>query len=523
MRSILTKPSLYWFLVGLVFLPLLSIPLIFPWWKTTWDSLLLTGWFINSLLLTSIVTFFVLMGGMVVGLLLSRLEGGVARVLILANLLPLTIPGWFKGMIWNRLFETLPAWAALLVEQPLLATAWVHFLNLVPWSFMIFYAHFRLRSPHEEHLYAGCHSRWFVISKVHLPRILPSCVIVGLIVSISTWSDYSISSLLGLRTLTVAAYELWLNLGKQDSAMAPVLLLLGGVFLFGFLPLTIFARFPRHIYHDGSSYRFPSSEVSYKYLRLFVCTLYPLLGFILPVLQLGYWWHRHPQVGVVVRKLLIQSFSLGIQGMSVVLGCAVLLYLLHDFYHGQRRHMDPGSSVLDRRMIVKALALLGYTLPPTLLGLSVLFWAYSGEFDLMKWFSPANSSFHLIWSMILHYFIFFIFFTWEAQSRLSPEFGRICYQYNVPRSRLWFRFMGPMMRPYLLSAAMLTLISGLQDLELTLLLQPYSYDTITLALYRLGSADMMPATSLQGFIMILFSFYPVVTIGRWLAGREVDA
>ncbi|MBQ47738.1 MAG: hypothetical protein CMP10_09775 [Zetaproteobacteria bacterium] len=509
MNRISTKIKVSRWLAGLLFfLPVLSLPFIFSQYNIYWDDLLKFRWLELSLISTGSVTFFTIILGLFLGWVLGHEDRASAKWLTILSLLPLTIPGWFQGMIWSRIFD-LSSFAL----SPLFQYFWVQVIDLTPWSFMLFYSYFRFQPRFEEEFLCslGISKKWRLI-KIQLPRLLVPILSSVIIIGLQVWSDYSVAAWLGLRTLSVAVQDLWLSFDRPAAALAPAIVLLVGVILLLLSCSLWLSRWPRN--HNpnimyGSKRNISDIQSSSNFWLLGLCFFYPLISYVIPIGTLVFWWIDHPQAGVQPLVLWPQIYMLLLQGFGTVIGVGCLVYWGHRFIN----HRGFPS-------FLQVMAIVSFGVPAVMVGISVLYWSLNGIFGLELLFNPVYSILPLIWALMVRYAVFPVFFVTNGQKRLSRGYERMASVYGLNRWDLWTRFQGPLVFPFLFVGLLLTFLGAIQDLDLVLMLQPYGYDTLTLNLYQMASLDLLPATALRGGIFVLFSLYPVLTIGRWLT-REL--
>ena len=100
--------------------------------------------------------------------------------------------------------------------------------------------------------------------------------------------------------------------------------------------------------------------------------------------------------------------------------------------------------------------------------------------------------------------------------RSIPEAAR---SLGAGRSRLFWQVYIPMLRPGLLTAAVLVFVDVMKEMPATLLLRPYGWDTLAVRIYELTSEGEWELAALPAITLVLIGLLPVIQAMRQTAQR----
>ena len=74
-----------------------------------------------------------------------------------------------------------------------------------------------------------------------------------------------------------------------------------------------------------------------------------------------------------------------------------------------------------------------------------------------------------------------------------------------------------MMRPSLITAALLVFVDVLKELPATLILRPFNYETLAVRVYNLASDERLAEASLPALTIIAVGIIPIIVLSRMMA------
>jgi iron(III) transport system permease protein len=360
---------------------------------------------------------------------------------------------------------------------------------------------------------------WGVFWEVALPLARPALAAGVTLVLMEALNDIGAVQHLGVRTLTVAVYDTWLqrsNLG--GAAQIATVMLLG---ILGLLLLERRARGQGSYHNTTTRYRaipFAKLRGVTGRLVLLACLLPVLLGFVLPVgLLIGTSW-RH--AGVIVDGAFWSAawHSLLLAGIASVLAVAVGLVLAY-----ARRVAANGFT----RPAVR-LAGFGYAVPGTVLaiGLLIPLAGFDNWLDgLLRRAFGVSSGLLLsgtVVALVLAYVIRFLAVALgaleEGLGRISPNLDAAARTLGDSTLSALLRVHVPMLRPAVGAAALLVFVDCMKELPATLLLRPFNFETLATQVYGFAALEQFEAAGFSALTIVLIGLAPVLLLHRAIVG-----
>ena len=81
----------------------------------------------------------------------------------------------------------------------------------------------------------------------------------------------------------------------------------------------------------------------------------------------------------------------------------------------------------------------------------------------------------------------------------------------------------PLLRPSLISAALLVLVDVIKELPATLILRPFNFDTLAVEAFQLATTERLDGAALPSLVIVAVGLVPVVLLCRMLDRRAVAA
>ena len=511
---------------ALVVAPLLVVPGAFvsprvgELWSIT--SSILPEVFVNTAFVTAGVGAGTLVLGAALAALVSFYDFPGRRWLDWALVLPLAIPAYVLTFVY---LGALGADSALPLRSAGGAVV-ILTLALYPYVYLLARASFRGQSRDliEAARVLGT-SRARAIVRVALPLARPALAAGALLAMMETLADFGSVQLLGVKTFTVAIYQVWFGAFDRLAAAQLATLLMGITLLILFLERRMRGR---QRYSGHSSPGASVERVRLRGVRAAVATAVPLVvlavAFAGPVVQLAAWatesWDDalvRSGFGTWARN----SFMLSTLTAFIVLPTALLLV------YGLR----VAPSRLNR--VTARLATVGYGVPGSVVAVGVLLALAWVDHRLQDGAALVGISLGLLFTgsglgMVFAYVVRFLalgFQTLEAQmTRLSPHLDDAARSLGADRLEVMWRVHLPLMRVALVSSALLVFVETMKELPATVLLRPLGGDTLATAVWHSTSESLWQAAAPPALAIIAVALIPVIVLVRTLErSGNVDA
>ena len=511
-----------WAVIGIavavmVIAPLLVVPgsFVSPRVGELWD---ITGSIVPDVLAdTAIVTVGVGLGTLALGTFLAALVSFYdfpgRRWLDWALVLPLAIPAYVLTFVY---LGRLGADSSIPLRSPGGAVV-VLTLALYPYVYMLARVAFRgqSRSLIEVARSLGV-GRARAIVRVAVPLARPALAAGALLAMMETLADFGSVQLLGVRTFTVAIYQVWFGAFDRLAASQLATFLMGITLLILFLERAMRGRQR----YAGASTSPAVERVRLHGLRAVVAALVPTLvlavAFAGPVVQLVAWaldsWDD-PLVSSGFGTWARNSFMLATLTGLIVLPTALALAY--------------GLRVAPTRLnrTTARLATIGYGVPGSVVAVAVLLSLAWVDHRLQDGAEVAGISLGLLFTgsalgMVFAYVVRFLalgFQTLDAQmTRVSPNLDDAARGLGADRLEVMWRVHLPLMRVALLTSGLLVFVETMKELPATILLRPLGGDTLATAVWQSTSESLWEAAAPPALAIIVVALVPVILLVRAL-------
>lgn len=240
--------------------------------------------------------------------------------------------------------------------------------------------------------------------------------------------------------------------------------------------------------------------------------LYILLSLVIPVAQLSWWSALAKQTEVLRRFGSIMMNTLLTAGVVTVtvLICGILIGNL------KRLSRSKLSAVYARIVI------LGYSVPASIVAVSVLVTFIAVDRSLGGLYGLLSlKKLFLTSSIVMLIFALVIRFMAIGYNNIDAGYMKMGKKYYEASKLLgkseWqtFRYVDlPMLKPALISAAILTFVDVLKELPLTLILRPFNFDTLATRVFTYAGDEMIHEASIYALIILGISTVALLVLLR---------
>ncbi len=504
--------------------------------ENVWPHLIgtvLPGYVLRTVLLMAGVGVITFVVGTAVAWLVTMCRFPLRPLFLWASLLPLAMPGYIVAYAYVDFLSysgPLQTWLRGLFGWKSPADYWfpeirslggaivVLSMVLYPYVFLTARASF-IRQPATQLEVARALGRspWGAFRAVALPLARPGIAVGVSLALMECLNDIGAAGFFGVRTLTLGVYTTWLSQGNLGGAAQISAVMLLFIFL-----LVWFERSARR----RQSFVLPAQRPRQpdrirlngwqRALAVLVCGLPIVIGFVIPALVLLNFaatrWAdalSPAYLDAVYHSLLLAALAAAIAvALGLVLGYA-------------NRAMQQGFTTRVIR-----LAALGYAIPGTVLGIGVLI-PLAGFDNALDGFLRAQ--FGISTGLLLSGTIAAIVFAYVVRF-LAVSFGAIesGLQKVTPNVAAAARTLGrgpisaffevhlPLLRPALVSAALLVFVDCMKELPATLILRPFDFETLATTVFMLASLDQLEESALPALTIVAVGLLPVILLSRTL-------
>ncbi|NNE23071.1 MAG: iron ABC transporter permease [Rhizobiales bacterium] len=360
-----------------------------------------------------------------------------------------------------------------------------------------------------------------VFFTVALPLARPAIAVGVSLAMMECLNDIGAVEHFGVRTLTLGIYSTWLGRGNLGGAAQIALVMF--IFVIALLWLERFGR-KKQSYFSTSSHDYPVRRTRLRGWRRWAASLLCFLpvgfGFALPGgLLLSFALARFGDAATpafadaVINTLVLASFAAAI---AVLIG----LFLAY---------ANRIAGNLAVRMAVR-MASVGYAIPGTVLGIGILVPLAATDNAVSRF---AENTFGFSTGLILSGSIAAITFGYVVRF-LAISHGNLetGLQRVTPSLAAAARTLGrtpvgalrdvhlPLIRPALVSAALLVFVDCMKELPATLILRPFNFETLSTMVYTLASLDQLEDSALAALTIVASGIIPVIILSRTMRGKK---
>jgi len=360
--------------------------------------------------------------------------------------------------------------------------------------------------------------------QIALPLARPALAAGVALALMETLNDIGAVEFFGVRTLTVAVYDTWLDRGSLTGATQIACVML--IFVFVLLLTERALRAGRQFHHTTGKYRdLPEDTLSglHGVLAILACILPLLAGFMLPAGVLVGDAIAHVSSGLSSEFWEAAFNSLFLSLAAAALGVAFAVVLAY----GRRQTR---SQLVQGASLVPAIS---YAVPGTVLAIGLLI-PLAGLDNSID--AAMRSAFGVSTGLLLSGTAFAIVFAYTirflAASLGAVEAGLSKISHNIDAAgrtlgatvsdMLWTVHL-PLLRPALGAAAMLVFVDSMKELPATLLLRPFNFDTLATRVFTLASLYRYEEAGLSALTIVVVSLAPVLLLHGIIARSRPGA
>ncbi|SUC36417.1 Sulfate transport system permease protein CysW [Providencia rustigianii] len=352
--------------------------------------------------------------------------------------------------------------------------------------------------------------------RVALPMARPALVVGTSLALLETLNDIGASEFLGINTLTVTVYTTWVTRSDLAAAAQIACSMLTVIILL--LALEYYGR-KNQRYSTGRQMRgiLPTRLTGVHAWLATLCTLLPvLLGFIAPALFLGWESIKRLSDSMEISTSLLQSLQNSLLLATGVTVVVTLVSLIVAWY--ARSSAISGGSPETRRTLMKV-ASLGYAVPGTVLAIGLLTPGMALDNVLAELFNYRglpllSSGILLVICCSIRFMAISIGAIDAGLTRIPPSMEQASRLLGESESRTFFRVHLPLLRPALVTSALLVFADAMKELPTTLLLRPVNFETLATSLYAEAARGTYEEGAIAALLIVLAGTLPVILLAR---------
>lgn len=352
--------------------------------------------------------------------------------------------------------------------------------------------------------------------RVALPMARPALVVGTSLALLETLNDIGASEFLGVNTLTVTVYTTWVTRSDLAAAAQIACSMLTVIILL--LALEYYGR-KNQRYNSGRQMRgiLPARLTGiHACLATLLTSLPVLLGFVAPALFLGWESIRRFSDSMEISASLLQSLQNSLLLAAGVTLVVTFISLIVAWY--ARASAISGGAPEARRTLMKV-ASLGYAVPGTVLAIGLLTPGVSLDNILAELFNYRglpllSSGVLLVICCSIRFMAISVGAIDAGLTRIPPGMEQASRLLGESESGTFFRVHLPLLRPALVTGALLVFADVMKELPATLLLRPVNFETLATSLYAEAARGTYEEGAVAALLIVLAGTLPVILLAR---------
>ena len=489
-------------------------------------NVVLLEYSVNSLILLLGVSFFVLLIGLSAAWLTTKYEFPGKKTLEWALILPLAIPPYILAYVFTELFDYSGSGTYFLQSlniidegnviniRTILGAILVFSFSLYPYVYLISKTSMlNISTSILESAQVLGTNKLRLFFKVILPLLRPA-ILAGLaLVAMETLADFGAVQHFAIPTFTTGIFRTWLGLYDLTTAMQLASMLLFIIFIFLFLERKERQNQRQSLVSDGLS---TPTIVTLKGIKgivvSFICFIPVLIGFLIPVFELISWTIEVPyQLTQKFINASINTITLGL--VAGVLTTLISLVLNFNSRITASKFSNELNYVIS----------LGYGIPGLILAIGIT--------QMLIYFDAITASIGFIFTgsivgLVLAYTIKsyalsnnVIQSTYKQFSTSIDDSARIL---GTNKLTIMRKVHMPLLSTGLITSLLLVISEVVKELPATLILRPFNFDTLSVAIYILASEERMYEAALPSLLIIIIGLIPIYFISRMIKPTRVN-
>ncbi|MEM0947452.1 MAG: iron ABC transporter permease [Pseudomonadota bacterium] len=423
------------------------------------------------------------------------------------------LTGWGPRDYWFPEIRSLPGAAAMLT------------LVLYPYVYLLARAAF-LQQSATAYLAARAlgQSAFGAFLRVSLPMARPAIAGGALLAVMETIADFGTVSYFSVQTFATGIYTSWFAMADRAAAAQ----LAAGLLAFALL-VAMLERISRGAArHHSTGRRFERMAPiqltgRHSGAAIVLCAIPVTLGFLLPVVILT-------EMALGSEQDLLSARYIAFVTNSITLaGLAALTTVFAAILIGFNQRLSPGPVARSAAHVAR----LGYAVPGGVIavGLLVPFAAFDNALDaFMRERFDISTGLLItgtIWLLVLAYMVRFLAAALGAydggQSTIHTNMDAVARTLGHGPGSMLRRVHLPILRPSVLTAALIVFVDVMKELPATLIMRPFNFDTLAVQAHRLAADERLSGAAVPSLVIVGVGLLPVILVCRGLRRRDSSA
>jgi iron(III) transport system permease protein len=349
---------------------------------------------------------------------------------------------------------------------------------------------------------------------VAIPLARPAIIAGVSLVLMETISDFGTVEFFAVETITLGIFNLWL--GMNNLGAASQLALVAFTFIIILLGIELSAR-KNQKFNDTKIKNFNTiikKVTPLKSLLIFIICLIPIIfGFLIPIsiLFINSLSYLDSENWSYLISIAYNSFFIS--------SITALVMILISFFIAISIKFDGFKGFT----FLSTVAGVGYAFPGTILALGTLFFISIIQDSVNNFFNIFGIDINLvlIGSYTALIFAYVSRFNAVAFGAINSGINRIPPNMIEASQTLGHSFIFsiknvilPLLRPSIITAAILSFVDIIKELPITLLLRPFNFETLATFVYQYANDEMLEKSSIAAILIVLIGLVPILIMSK---------
>ena len=353
---------------------------------------------------------------------------------------------------------------------------------------------------------------------IAVPLARPAIAVGVALALMETLNEFGTIDFFAVPTLTAGIFDVWLNMDSTAGAAQ-----LASVLVAFTLVLVVLERISRRSrrYHDTTTRvqalpEYPLSRGRAAAAMVW-CATPVALGFVLPACVLG-------DYALVFYAVTLEADYVAYAWNSMMLAvwaAALVAVAGIALAYGVRLSPQPAMRGLAE------FATIGYAVPGAVLAVGIMVplgyfdnaldAASRRLFDLPLGLLVSGTATGLVIGYVVRFLALGYRTVDSGLSRVTPSIEGAARTLGANPTRALVRVHVPLIRPSVVTAALLVFVDTMKELPLTLILRPFNFDTLATFVYQYASDELLEECALGALTIVAAGVVPVMIMSRTIA------
>ena len=334
--------------------------------------------------------------------------------------------------------------------------------------------------------------------KVALPIARPSIFAGLILVVMEVLNDYGLVSYFGIPTFTAGIFRSWLALDDFPTALFLSMLVLGFVLIL--FIIEFLANQNKKVTHNKEDRKFSRLTPKNKWVIFVLCFIPFLLGFIVPVIQLIWWFTLSFSNDIWLRLMRLTSNTALLGTISGIFIISLGIILGYTFRMANKKGIQP---------ILSKIPFLGYAMPGAVIAVGIV--AFILFVNPSYIYSGITA---LIFGYTVRFFAVGFGLIESGFEKIPEQIDDAAVSLGSSPLRNLFSIHIPILKPILISAFIMVFVDVTKELPLTLILRPFNYETLATNAFQYAKDEMASRSASSSLLIIFVSAFPIYYLNR---------